>query len=280
MLDLLKAAILGVIQGLTEFLPISSSGHLILARDLLGWRMLADAHLNKVFDVALHAGTFLALVIYFWADIVRLVKASAASLRYGIRDDPARRMAWMIVVATLPAAAAGVVGEDVIERTLGAPTLIAIQLIIFGFVLWGAEWLGRKRRALADTNWGDAIVVGVAQAVALSPGVSRSGITITGGLLRGLTREAAARLSFLISIPTVGGTAAYSFLKLAKDHVALPPGSVGMFVVGMLFAALSGYLCIRYFLRYLQTRSLAPFILYRILFGVAMLVGFRVVRLP
>jgi undecaprenyl-diphosphatase len=209
---------------------------------------------------------------------VRLAKAFFSSLRHGIGGDSERRMAWLMVVATVPAALAGVAGQEVVETRLGAPMLVAGQLIIFALVLWVAERFGRKQRGLEQASWTEGIVVGVAQAMALAPGVSRSGITITGGLALGLKREAAARLSFLLSIPIVGGTAAYSFLGLAKHHVVMPPGSAGMFVVGMAAAAASGYLCIRYFLRYLQTRSLAPFVVYRMLLGGAMLVVFGMVR--
>jgi undecaprenyl-diphosphatase len=271
MVELLKAAALGVVQGLTEFLPVSSSGHLILMRDVLGWEMLADQHLNKVFDVALHAGTFFSLVIYFWPDVVRLLSAFAASVRHGINGDTDRRIAWLIVIGTVPAAVAGLAAQEVIETTLGTPMLVAGELVVFAFVLWLAERWGRKQRVLSAVTWWDGILVGAAQAVALAPGVSRSGITITAGLARGMKREAAARFSFLLSIPIVGGTAAYSFAGLIKNQAAMPSGGPAMFAVGMVAAAASGYLCIHYFLRYLQTRSLTPFVIYRIGLGLALL---------
>jgi len=272
MIELLKAAFLGLVQGLTEFLPISSSGHLILLRKLLGWQLLTSEHLNKVFDVSLHAGTFLALLIYFWHDIVQLLKAFAASLRHGIQGIPERRLAWLILLGGIPAGIAGVLGERVIEEKLGTPTLIAGQLILFALILLAADRWGRKARQLDDVGLADGLSVGIAQALALSPGVSRSGITITTGLFFGLTRETAARFSFLLSIPTVGGTAAYSLLRLVKHPEIIPAGSTGLFVVGMLAAAVSGYVCIRYFLRYLQSGSLMPFVVYRIALGVALLV--------
>jgi len=278
MIALLKAAFLGIVQGLTEFLPVSSSGHLILVRDLLGWEMLADAHLNKVFDVSLHAGTFFALVAYFWHDIVRLVSAFAVSLGRGIKGDADRQIAWLIVVGTIPGAVAGVLLESIIENTLGAPMLVAAQLIVFALLLYAADRWSRRIRDLGQAGWADGILVGLAQALALAPGVSRSGITITTGLALGMKRQVAARFSFLLSIPIVGGTAAYSFLRLLKDHVAMPPGSGGMFLVGMLAAAVSGYLCIKYFLGYLQRRSLSPFVIYRLGFGLLLLGYYGLIR--
>jgi undecaprenyl-diphosphatase len=277
-MELLKAAILGLIQGLTEFLPVSSSGHLILAREAFGWKLLADPHLNKMFDVALHAGTFLALLAYFCADIVRLLGAFFASLRGSIKGDPSRRLAWVIVIGTIPAAIAGVLGEEVIEQLLGAPKLVALELIAFALLLWLADAKGRKQRTLGKADWGDGIIVGIAQAMALAPGVSRSGITMTAGMMRAMTRETAARFSFLLSIPIVGGTAAYSLLSLLRHPSVLPAGSWSLFGVGLLAAVVSGYLCIRYFLRYLQTRSLAPFVLYRILLGAILLLWFGLHR--
>lgn len=269
---LIQVVVLGIIQGLTEFLPISSSGHLLLVRELTGWELLQDPHLNTIFDVALHAGTFFALLVYFRADIVRLFRGFISSLPHGIKGDPDRRLPWLIVFGTVPAAIAGVAGEDTIEDLLRqTPELIAALLIAFGLVLWLAEWRGRKVRQLSDASWWDGILVGVAQAMALAPGVSRSGITITAGLARGMTREAAARFSFLLSIPIVGGTAVYGFLDLIGRSQALPSEGVLILTVGMVAAALSGYICIRFFLRYLQTRRLLPFIVYRLALGMGLL---------
>ncbi len=274
-MDLIQATALGIVQGFTEFLPISSSGHLLLVRELTGWELLQDPHLNTVFDVALHAGTFFALILYFWSDILRLFRAFASSLLHGINGDPERRLAWLIVLGTVPAAVAGVAGEDTVESLLRqTPRLIASLLIAFGLLLWLAEWRGRKLRQLSDASWWDGILVGIAQAMALAPGVSRSGVTITMGLARGMKRQTAARFSFLLSIPIVGGAASYSFTSLARKPLALPPDTAVVFLVGMLAATISGYLCIRYFLRYLQTRALAPFIIYRLVVGVALLAWF------
>jgi len=274
---LFHAVVLGIVQGLTEFLPVSSSGHLILVREVFGWELLADDHLNKMFDVALHAATFCALAVYFRSDLARLARAFAASLRGGLAGDVDRRLSWLIIIGTVPAAVAGLSGQSAIETKLGNPMLISGLLVVFGLVLWAAERRGAKRRDLRSVGWWDGIAMGVAQATALVPGVSRSGITITVGLARGRTREAAARFSFLLSIPIVGGTAVYGLLDLLGEPGALPAGATGMFAVGMVAAVISGYLCIHYFLRYLQTRSLVPFVAYRIGLGVFLLLwlGFR-----
>lgn len=157
--------------------------------------------------------------------------------------------------------------------------LVSAQLIIFALILWLAERQGRKERGISDTAWADGIIIGAAQALALAPGVSRSGITITAGLARGLQRESAARFSFLLSIPIIGGTAAYSCLGLVRHPEVLPTGSLGLFAIGMVAAIISGYLCIRFFLRYLQTRTLTPFIIYRIGLGLLLLGWFGIGRM-
>ena len=272
---LIQAAALGLVQGLSEFLPISSSGHLILVRDLMGWSLLENAHWNTAFDVAVHAGTFLSLVLYFRSDIARLFRALGSSVRRGIAGDPERRLAWLIVIGTIPAAVAGAAWESAIEARLrDAPMLVAALLVAFGLLLWLAEWRGRKTRKLAEATWWDGVLVGFAQALSLAPGVSRSGITMTAGLARGMSREAAARFSFLLSIPIVGGVAAYSLLGLAGEAGERLAAAAPIFACGMLTAAVSGYLCIHYFLRYLQRRALAPFVLYRLVVGAGLLLWF------
>jgi len=274
-MHLIHAAVLGVIQGISEFLPISSSGHLILVREFFGWELLADAHWNTIFDLSVHAGTFVGVLAYFWSDVLRLAGAFFSTFRRGIAGVPDRRLAWILVIATLPAALAGVLGEDFIEGQLRqAPMIIAALLIVFGIILWLAEWRGRKARELDDTGWADGIIIGVAQALALAPGVSRSGITMTAGLAFGMTREAAARYSFLLSLPIIGGAALYGFHSVLGELGHLPPGALPTFAVGFLSAALSGYLCIRYFLSYLQKHALAPFIIYRIAVGGFLLIWF------
>jgi undecaprenyl-diphosphatase len=270
-MELFKAAILGIVQGLTEFLPISSSAHLILVREALGWKLLADPHLNKMFDAALHAGTFFALLVYFREDVLRLLGAFVAGLRGGISADPERRLAWGIAIGTIPAAIAGVLGEKVIEQVLGEPKLVAIELIAFALLLWYADQRGRRRHTIESASLSDGLLLGIAQSLALAPGVSRSGITMTAGLARGMTRETAARFSFLLSIPIVAGAAAYSALSLLRHPDTLPHGIAPEFLIGMLTATISGYFCVAYFLRYLQTKSLTPFVIYRIVLGVVLL---------
>lgn len=271
---LAQAAALGLIQGVSEFLPISSSGHLILARDLLHWPLFGAPDRNTAFDVAVHAGTFLSLLVYFRSDLARLLRAFAHSLRRGISGDPDRRLAWLLLLGTVPAALSGVGLRHTIEQNREQAVPVAVLLITFGLLLWLAEWRGTKTRNLAQARWLDALLIGLGQALALAPGVSRSGVTMTVGLARGMTREVAARFSFLLSIPIVGGVAAYSLLDVIAERNAFGADSFLILGVGLAAAALSGYLCIRYFLRYLQTRSLAPFVIYRLIVGIALLVWF------
>jgi undecaprenyl-diphosphatase len=271
-MQLLQAFVLGIVQGLTEFWPISSSGHLLLIRQLFGWELLADAHWNTVFDVSTHAGTFVALLAYFWTDTGRLISAFFTTLRHGIGGVTERRLACVIVMGAIPAGLAGVFGEAQIEEYLRqAPALIAVLLIAFGLLLWLAEWRGRKVRELGQVGWADGLVIGFAQVLSLAPGVSRSGITMTAGLFRGLSRESAARFSFLLSLPLLAGAAIFGLASIAKDLGELPAGSFPVFAAGFLAAAISGYFCIRVFLSYLRTRSLLPFIIYRVVAGVGVL---------
>jgi undecaprenyl-diphosphatase len=273
--QLLQAVVLGIVQGLTEFLPVSSSAHLILVREVLGWRLLDDPHWNLIFDVAAHTGTFAALVTYFRSDIGRLLSAFLVSLRAGIGDVLERRLAWILLIGTVPAGLAGWLGEEVIESFFRqTPRLVALLLVAFGLILWAADRLGRKARELGTVAWLDGILVGFAQALALAPGVSRSGVTMTVGLARGMTREAAARFSFLLSILSVGGAAAFGLKDVMENVGALPPGSLPSLALGFASAAISGYLCVKYFLRYLQRHALAPFVVYRVALGVFLMVWF------
>jgi undecaprenyl-diphosphatase len=256
-----QAIILGLVQGLTEFLPISSSGHLILVPWLFHWQ----SH-NKTFDVALHFGTFLGVVLFFRRDIAVLLRAWLASLRERtLARDPQRKLAWMVIISTLPGGAAGVLFGDFIEQHLGTPLLIGVLLVAVGLLLVLAEAVGRHRRDFDRIGWGDAIAIGLAQAVALVPGTSRSGITIATGLFGNLRREAAARYSFLISIPIIGGAAAAAGWDLLRQGI--PGGMEWPFVVGTLSAAVSGYAVIKLFLAYLQRGTLYPFVAYRVAVG-------------
>ena len=259
-----QALVLGIVQGLTELLPISSSGHLILVPWLADWRYL-EAHpdFNKTFNVALHLGTLVAVVAYFWSDVVRYVTAGFRSIRRRSVSGPDERIAWYMFAATLPAAVAGAAGEDVIEEHLGQPWQIAILLAVFGVLLWLADRLP-ERRTIQGLRFGTAIAIGVSQILALVPGVSRSGITITTGRAAGLDRDSAARFSFLLLIPVVFGAVVYKGVK----HVlieSLPPGSTGPFVVGTLAAAGVGLVAIDVLLGYVRRHDYTPFVVYRLL---------------
>jgi undecaprenyl-diphosphatase len=273
-----QAFALGVTQGLTELLPISSSGHLILVPWLANWHYL-EVHpdFNKTFDVALHLGTLVAVVVYFWADVVRYVGAWLGSVRSRELRTQDQRIAWWIFAATIPAALAGAAGEDTIENRLGQPWQIAIFLAVFGVLLWLADRSPQRRR-IGDLGFKTAFLVGVSQILALMPGVSRSGITITTGRFARLERDAAARFSFLLLIPIVFGAVVYKGVK----HVlltSLPAGSVGPFVVGTMAAAAVGLVAIDLLLGYVRRHDYSPFVVYRLLaaatIAVVILSGWR-----
>ena len=270
-MTVLQALVLGVVQGLTEFLPISSSGHLILVPWLLGWHaFIDDPSLNKTFDVALHVGTLIAVVGYFWRQIIRILRSWLHSLRKRRVDNAEERLAWLLLIATIPAALIGAAFEGFVVDVLGKPILICILMISFAFVMLAADRLSRLDKTIADLRWPGALAIGVAQAVALAPGVSRSGITMVTGLFLGLNREAAARFSFLLSVPVIAGAAVFSGAKLVSD--GLPPGTAAPFLVGMAAAAVSGFAAIWFLLRYLRTHTFAIFVVYRLIVGAGLLV--------
>ena len=259
-----QALALGITQGLTELLPISSSGHLILVPWIGDWHYL-ETHqsFNKTFDVALHLGTLLAVILYFWADVVRYVGAWFRSVgRRGITDED-ERLAWYILAATIPAALAGALGEETIESHLGQPWQIAIFLSVFGVLLWIADRSPQVRK-IQDLRFGTAFLIGISQILALMPGVSRSGITITTGRFAKLDRDSAARSSFLLLIPIVFGAVLYKGVK----HVvleSLPAGSTGPFIVGTLAAAAVGLVAIDFLLGYVRRHDYTPFVVYRLI---------------
>ncbi len=270
-MTILQAIILGIVQGLTEFLPISSSGHLIIVPWLFNWHFLLDnPDLNKTFDVALHLGTFIAVLVYFWREVVRLVGAWVRSITRRSLADPEGRLAWLLLVSTIPAAFFGVAFESFIEDRLGKPWIIAIMMIVFALVMFVIDHLARLDRDLEALTWTDAILIGFAQALALCPGVSRSGVTMMTGLAVRLDRESAARYSFLLSIPVIGGAAAYKALEVARS--GLPSGTATPFLVGILSAAASGMLAIWFVLAYLKRHNFNLFVIYRIVVGVAILI--------
>jgi undecaprenyl-diphosphatase len=258
-----QAFVLGVVQGATELLPVSSSGHLVLVPWLGDWTYLEDhPDFNKTFDVALHLGTLFAVVGYFFHELVAMVRAFFRTLRTRRLETPDERLAWIVVVATIPAAVVGLAFEDPITEHLGEPWQIAILLAVFAGVLWLVDRRPAVRQA-HELSLREGLVVGVAQALALAPGVSRSGITITAGRMFRLDRDAAARLSFLLVVPTVLGAVV---LKGVKDVLLgdLPTGWKGPFVVGVLAAWGTGLLAIEWLLGYVRRHTYGLFVVYRL----------------
>jgi len=269
-MPLLQAIVLGLVQGLSEFLPISSSGHLILTRWLFGWDPPGDPGVEKAFDVALHIGTFVAVSVYFRGEIWRYVRHGLRLL--WTRERPADvegRIAWLLVVATIPAALVGALFEDWIDEQLGTPAIIAVSLIAFGLLLWWADRC-RGARVLDDFSMRDALVIGAAQAVALNPGTSRSGITMTAGRRLGFDRDAAARLSFLLSLPVTLGAIVLKVGGLIADGI--PDGLGRAMVAGVLTSFVSGLAAVWGTLTLVRTRTFTPFVVYRCVLGVAVLV--------
>jgi undecaprenyl-diphosphatase len=274
--DLFHALILGLVQGLTEFLPISSSAHLLIVPWLFGW---TEQSLTSIqFDVALHMGTVLAVLSYFAADWRRLIAAFFRSLvERRVGDDPDRRLVWLILLGSIPAAVVGALAEERINEVfhnaggiMTAMTIIAVMMIVMGGLLMLGERLGKHTIDLVHIRAPQALGVGLAQALALIPGVSRSGSTITAGLFFGLRRDTAARFSFLLSTPVVLGAGLKKALDVWQEG-GIPQDQIGGFIVGFAAAAVSGFLCITFLLRYLQRNTMAPFIWYRFMVGLLLL---------
>ena len=264
-MDNWHAVWLALLQGLTEFLPISSSAHLILMPQLFGWEDQGLA-----FDVAVHVGTLTAVLAYFRHDVVRLLLAWLRSCGTRQLTDDAR-LAWFVVLGTLPAAVAGLLLHDVISNYLRAPLVIALATIGFGVLLWWSDRYGRQTRTEVSLRLMDVVWIGLAQALALIPGTSRSGITMTAGLALGMTRSAAARFSFLLSIPVILMAGGYETLQLVQQAA---PVAWGTMLLGILVAAVSAYLCIHFFLRLIERTGMLPFVIYRLLLGLVLLVLF------
>jgi undecaprenyl-diphosphatase len=270
-MSLFQAIVLAVVQGLTEFLPVSSTAHLVLFPWLAGW-----PEPGLAFDVALHLGTLVAVVLYFLRDWIELVLLGLGIRKPNGQEDTdsvwKRRLFWLLVVGSIPAGILGLLFEKVIEEKLREPYPIAIALIGVALLMWWAEHWRQHSRQMPDINLGDSVTVGIAQAAALFPGVSRSGITITAGMWRKMTRETAARFSFLLSTPVIAGAALHEVPKLLKAHNAgaldIPLSTIA---VAIAVSGIVGYLGIAFFLRYLQTRTLKLFIVYRILLGIVVL---------
>lgn len=251
----LQAFLLGVLQGLTEFIPVSSSGHLVLVPWLLGWPAS-----GLTFDAVLHLGTLIAVVAFFWSDLVTLLMAGLRTLGKRAIETPEERLAWLMLLSAIPAALLGFFLDDLFERLFETPLIVAGFLLVTGVLLFASERLGRRIKPLSQLGWRDALTVGVAQGLAIVPGLSRSGATISAGLVRGLERDAAARFSFLMSVPIIGGAAAYQMLKAVSAGVTTD--QLANLAVGFLAALVSGYLAIRFVLGYVRTHSLRGFAIY------------------
>ena len=262
---LIHAAILGMVQGLTEFLPISSSAHLIVIPKFFGW---TDPFLNSAaFDVMLHMGTLLALVVYFWRDLLALLRAWIASIRErSIGSDQERRLAWLLLVSTIPAALFGAAFESTFDTAFrDSIAWIGVFSLVGAAILWLADRWGRRDRGLDRLNLRDAVTVGIAQALALFPGISRSGITIGTGLFLGLEREAAARFAFLMAVPVIAGAGLWKARTLVGG--GLEGAAVGELIVGVTTSAIFGFIAIAFLLSYLRRHGLGIFIAYRVIFA-------------
>jgi undecaprenyl-diphosphatase len=251
-----EAIVLGVVQGLTEFLPISSSGHLILAEWATGWK--GELINNLTFDVALHAGTLVAVLWYFWRDWLRLGAATLKVAR-GNAPEHEARLVWYIVLATIPAGIIGMKYEHVVETIFRNPLLVAAALAAGSLIMWLADRYSVQERRLANMTLGRAFFIGIAQALALVPGISRSGITISAGLAADYRREDAARFSFLLSTPVIAGAAVFKL-----KHIELHGDALTGFVLGTLSSAVVGYLAIKFLIRYLERHSMNVFVWYRL----------------
>lgn len=263
-MDTIQIILLSFVQGITEFLPISSSGHLILTPLLFGYELQSLA-----FDVALHLGTLGAVMLYFRREIVTMTLAVLDSLRTRRFDQPDARLGWMIIIATLPVVVLGLPLKSVLDALREDPALVALVVattsILFGLVLWWADYSGKRVRDEYSLGWKAALFVGVMQAIAIIPGTSRSGITMTAGLMLGLTRQAASRFSFLMAIPTILLAGGLETLELAQS--AEPVDWLSLLLGGVLSFGFA-YLTIHYFLKFIERISMLPFVIYRVLLGV------------
>lgn len=266
LLDLIKAAILGTVQGITEFLPVSSTGHLILFEELLN---VDQDRYGLPFDAALHLGTLVSVLWFFWDRWLTLTRAGFLSLRTRSLADSESRLAWLLVLATIPAAVIGLALEDFAEDAFRSTVLVASMLIAFSGVFILAEAVGQRKRVLSDLSWKDAIVVGFAQSLALIPGVSRSGATISAGLFRHMQRREAATFAFLLSAPIIAGAGLKQSVDVFGDFAdgRLGRDDLAFFAVGFIVAAIVGYVSIKFLLRFLTINSLHVFAAYRVGLG-------------
>ncbi len=261
-METLHLLLLALVQGITEFLPISSSGHLILLPRIAGWQ---DQGLG--YDIAVHLGTLIAVVGYFRRDLTSITTAWCRSLS-GHGQTDASRLAWYLIVGTLPVAIAGLAFHDLIATHLRSPVLIATTTIGFGVLLGLADRLGRRRRELGQLGWPDAVIIGCCQALALVPGTSRSGVTMTAGLALGLSRVAAARFSFLLAVPVIILAGLNELRVLAGSGLEVDWGSLASVTI---LAGVSAFFCVHFFLKLIERVGMLPFVLYRLVFGIFLL---------
>ncbi|MBU2880752.1 undecaprenyl-diphosphate phosphatase [Psychrosphaera sp. B3R10] len=263
-MGIIEVIVLAILQGLTEFLPISSSAHLILPSQILGWQDQGLA-----FDVAVHAGSLLAVVLYFREEVGRMAVSWVQS--FSGKQDKDSKLSWLIILGTIPAGLAGFIFKDFIEENLRNTTVIAATTIVFGLLLW---WADRQASQLKDeyqVSVKNVVIIGLAQVLALIPGTSRSGITITAGLMVGLTRKAAARFSFLLSIPLIAAAGGYQAIKLSQEIVPVDWAAIGW---GTLLSFISAYACIHYFLILVEKVGMLPFVIYRLILGLVLIFFF------
>jgi undecaprenyl-diphosphatase len=285
-MTVLQSLILGLLQGATEFIPVSSSGHLTLVPWLFGWTF--DPVLKGAFDVLAHWGTLIALVAVFWRELWGLVQGGwrtlglfdlgdggglrgwLAGFPARIRDDPQGRLAWLIALASIPAIVLGVALEEFFEMLFGAPRVVSVLLFVTAGMLAYAEWKGEQGRDLLSLGAFDALLVGLGQATAIAPGISRSGATMSSGMMRGIDRASAARFSFWLSAPVIIGAGIWQL----KDLFATDEWTAHLLplIIGFLAAAIAGYLCIRFLLNYVRSRKLYPFAIYCVAFGTLCLI--------
>jgi undecaprenyl-diphosphatase len=265
-MNIFIAIFLGIIQGLTEFLPVSSSGHLVFFHDVLN----LDSIDNLTFDVALHLGTLVALVVFFYKDIIKYLQAFLKSfVNWNLKNDLDQKIAWLILISMIPAGLLGYFGEEIIKNLFRSPLSVAIVLILFSFFFFIAEKYSQKQKDFSSLTWSKAFVIGLGQAIALIPGVSRSGITIITGLSYHLKREVAARFSFLMSIPIIFAAGVKKFIDAGLTELN---AQIGIYLFGFLSSAIVGYFCIKYFLAFLKKYSLNWFAVYRIILGLIILI--------
>ncbi len=272
-MSILHAIVLGIVQGLTEFLPISSSGHLEIVPWLFNWNDYDSQATAKAFDTALHLGTLVAVFIFLRRELVVYLRAGVQfAFRRQSSTTVSGKQAWFLVASAIPAGIVGAIFEESITKRLGTPNLIAVSLIVFGLLLVWADkqaTVAQNSRDVTQLSLRDALIIGMAQVLALNPGTSRSGITITAARLTGYSRDAAVRLSFLMSVPIIGGAVVFKLAQLWRDGI--PEGLAVPIMVGIVSAGVSGWVAMWSIIRLVRTKSFSPYVVYRVAFGTAIL---------